>query len=103
MAWVETIVCSSIDGKDEILKRRLERRQEFKRRSNGCMAAWIGRGVEDHRTFLVHSVFESMQAWKLVSEKILHDIDSKDGGVESLLIGPPLVGIFETEQFFQEK
>ena len=97
MYWVETVVCSGLVGKDARLMRMLELRQEFKRRQEGCVTAWVGRNPDQKELFLVHSVFASEEAWREISQKALDHLDSKDGGIESLLVGPPLVGVFEAK------
>lgn len=95
MYWIETIVCSGAKGKDAKLRRKLKSRQEFKRRQSGCVAAWLGHGPEKNSMFLVQSVFESQKDWRRISEKIQEKLDPMDGGVEDLMLGPPLVGVFE--------
>ncbi len=95
MAWVETIVCSSRKGSDARLRRMLKARQEYKRRQHGCIGAWIGRGAENTEMLLVQSAFATAQDWKKISETIQSTLDVEDGGIEGLLLGPPLVGIFE--------
>ena len=44
---------------------------------------------------LVQSAFVSALDWKRVSTEIQTVMDAKDGGIEGLLLGPPLVGIFD--------
>jgi len=95
MLWVETIVCSAKKGSDARLRRMLLARQEYKRRQQGCVGAWMGTGPEDDMMLLVQSVYNSASDWKRISEEIKNGLDREDGGVESLLLGPPLVGIFE--------
>jgi len=97
MVWMETIVCSGKKGSDARLRRMIKARLEFKRRQDGCLAAWIGRGAEDGTMLLVQSAFTSAQAWKRISSEIKDTLDTQDGGIESLLLGPPLVGIFEID------
>ena len=95
MAWVETIVCSGKKGSDARLRRMLRARQEYKRRQNGCIGAWIGLGAESQRMMLVQSAFATAEDWKRISEEIQSTLDVEDGGIEGLLLGPPLVGVFE--------
>jgi len=92
---VETVVCSGAEGKGARFKRMLEARQEFKRRQEGCIAAWIGQSIDGQSLFIVQSVFADKKSWKRISEKISESLDSKDGGLESVFGGPPLVGMFE--------
>ena len=95
MAWVETIVCSSKKGSDARLRRMLKARQEYKRRQEGCIGAWLGRGPDNSEMLLVQSAFETANDWKAISKEIQNTLDVEDGGIEGLLLGPPLVGIFE--------
>lgn len=92
---VETVVCSGAEGKGARFKRMLEARQEFKRRQDGCVAAWIGQSIDGQSLFIVQSVFTDKKSWKRISEKITESLDSKDGGLEAVFGGPPLVGMFE--------
>lgn len=98
MVWMETIVCSGKKGSDARLRRMIKARLEYKRRQDGCIGAWIGRGAEDGTLLLVQSAFTSAQAWKRISSEIKETLDDQDGGIETLLLGPPLVGIFEIDE-----
>ena len=98
MVWMETIVCSGKKGSDARLRRMIKARLEYKRRQDGCIGAWIGRGAEDGTLLLVQSAFTSAQAWKRISSEIKETLDAQDGGIESLLRGPPLVGILEIDE-----
>jgi len=95
MLWVETIVCSSKQGVGARLRRMLNTRQEFKRRQAGCVAAWVGHAPDNGEMMLIQSVFESSDDWRRISELVQSNLDSEDGGIEGLLLGPPLVGVFE--------
>ena len=95
MAWVETIVCSGKKGSDARLRRMLKARQEFKRRQEGCIGAWLGLAAESNAMMLVQSAFVSEEAWRNISKAIQKILDAEDGGIEGLLLGPPLVGVFE--------
>ena len=95
MAWVETIVCSARKGVDARLRRMLRARQEYKRRQSGCIGAWMGTAAETSEMLLVQSAFHSAEDWKRISNEIQGSLDVEDGGIEGLLLGPPLVGIFE--------
>ena len=95
MAWVETIVCSGKKGSDARLRRMLKARQEFKRRQEGCIGAWLGLAAESNSMMLVQSAFVSEEAWRNISTEIQKTLDAEDGGIEGLLLGPPLVGVFE--------
>ena len=70
-------------------------RQEYKRRQPGCIGAWIGTGAESNAMLLVQSAFHTAEDWKRISQEIQSSLDVDDGGIEGLLLGPPLVGIFE--------
>ena len=95
MAWVETIVCSAKKGVDARLRRMLRARQEYKRRQPGCIGAWMGTAAESSAMMLVQSAFQSSEDWNRISQEIQASLDVEDGGIEGLLLGPPLVGIFE--------
>tara|TARA_B100000768_G_C10954292_1_gene238973 strand:- start:152 stop:496 length:345 start_codon:yes stop_codon:yes gene_type:complete len=93
---IETVVCSGASGKEARFRRMLEARQEFKRRQKGCLAAWIAESTDGQGLFLVHSVFIDQSSWKRISQSIADKLDSKDGGLEGVIGGPPLVGLFES-------
>ena len=93
---IETVVCSGASGKEARFKRMLETRQEFKRRQPGCLAAWIAPSTDGQGLFLVHSVFQDKKSWKRISKQISEKLDSRDGGLEGVIGGPPLVGMFES-------
>ena len=95
MAWVETIVCSGKKGSDARLRRMMKARQEFKRRQDGCIGAWLGLAAESNSMMLVQSAYVSEGAWRIISTEIQNTLDAEDGGIEGLLLGPPLVGVFE--------
>ncbi len=95
MAWVETIVCSGKKGSDARLRRMLKARQEYKRRQDGCIGAWLGMGAESASMMLVQSAYATAEDWKRISEQIQTTLDAEDGGIEGMMLGPPLVGLFE--------
>ena len=39
---------------------------------------------------------EDKKSWKRISKSIVEKLDSKDGGLEGVIGGPPLVGMFES-------
>jgi heme-degrading monooxygenase HmoA len=94
---METVVCSSRKGADARLARMLEARQEMKRRSDGCVRAWVTRSIDGQPMFLVQSIYLNEESWRNISESVNKEFDSRDGGIESLLSGPPLVGIFSLD------
>jgi hypothetical protein len=73
----------------------LKARQEYKRRQAGCIGAWIGLAAENKTMMLVQSAFLSEKDWRRISSEIQSTLDVEDGGIEGLLLGPPLVGVFE--------
>ena len=99
MNVVETVVCSAKDGSSAKLRRLVLARQEFKRRQNGCIAAWMGTALDNDTMILVQSVYATAQDWKSISEKVRQERDEVDGGIERFLLGPPLVGMFDVGDF----
>jgi len=77
--------------------RMLNTRQEFKRQKPGCLAAWYAKSSDGESLLLVQSVFASRQDWIDISNAIVETLDSRDGGLESCLLGPPLVGVFTAD------
>ena len=89
--WLETVVCSARKGVDARLERMLEARQEMRRRTDGCIRAWVSRSIDGQPMFLLQAIYENEEAWHVQRESLM--ARSRDGGIESLR-GPPLVGIF---------
>ena len=98
MYWIETVVCSPKDGCQARMLRMLKARQAYKRRSEGCIAAWIASAPGGTSMHLVQSVFATREDWQRVAEEIQSTIDVKDGGLESQMLGPPLIGVFEIDE-----
>ena len=98
MFWIETVVCSPKDGCQARMLRMLKARQAYKRRSEGCIAAWIASAPGGTSMHLVQSVFATREDWQRVAEEIQSTIDVKDGGLESQMLGPPLIGVFEIDE-----
>ena len=92
--WLETVVCSAGKGVDARLERLLEARQEMRRRTEGCIRAWVSRSIDGQPMFLLQAIYENEDSWRRSAKRISDELDSRDGGIESLLGGPPLVGIF---------
>ena len=92
--WMETVVCSARRGVDARLERMLEARQEMRRRTEGCIRAWVSRSMDNQPMFLLQAIYEDEESWHKSAKRIADELDSRDGGIESLLGGPPLVGIF---------
>ena len=82
MNVIETVVCSAKDDSTAKLRRLVLARQEFKRRQNGCIAAWMGTAIENDSMILVQSVYTTAQDWKAISEKVRQELDEVDGGIE---------------------
>ena len=92
--WLETVVCSARKGVDARLERMLEARQEMRRRTEGCVRAWVSRSMDGQPMFLLQAIYDNEDSWHRSAKRIASELDSRDGGIESLLGGPPLVGIF---------
>ena len=96
--WLETVVCSARKGVDARLERMLEARQEMRSRTEGCVSAW----VSDLWMVSQCSCFRQSMMMKnlgiAVQRGVADELDSRDGGIESLLGGPPLVGIFSFDE-----
>jgi len=92
--WMETVVCSARRGVDARLERMLEARQEMRRRTDGCIRAWVSRSMDNQPMFLLQAIYEDEESWHKCAKRIADELDSRDGGIDSLLGGPPLVGIF---------
>ena len=91
--WMETVVCSARKGFDARLERMLEARQEMRRRTDGCIRAWVSRSMDGKPMFLLQAIYENEESWHRSAKRVAEELDSRDGGIESLLGGPPLVGI----------
>ena len=98
--WLETVVCSSRKGVDARLERMLEARQEMRRRTEGCLKAWVSRSIDGNAMFLVQAIYVNEDAWRKCPQRIVNELDIRDGGTESLLSGPPLVGMFSIDPKF---
>ena len=94
---LETVVCSAKPGNNARLERMLSSRVEFRNRQDGCIRSWYAKSSDDDFLFIFQSVFKSRESMKSISELSQQKLDATDGGVQSCLIGPPLVGIFELE------
>ncbi len=92
--WLETVVCSARKGVDARLERMLEARQEMRRRTEGCVRAWVARSIDGQPMFLLQAIYDDEDSWRRSAKRVSEELDSRDGGIESLLGGPPLVGIF---------
>ena len=95
--WLETVVCSARKGFDARLERMLEARQEMRRRTEGCIRAWVSRSMDGQSMFLLQAIYRDEESWRRCSERIANELDERDGGIETLLGGPPLVGMFSID------
>ena len=95
---METIVCSARNGKEKRLRKLLDTRVAFRKRSLQCKNAWVCQSADGSSTFLIQAIYLNEEAWRKISEGIQNQLDPKDGGIESCLNGPPLVGMFIFEE-----
>jgi hypothetical protein len=95
---LETIVCSAQIGREARLERMIAARVEFKLREDGCVKSWYAKSADDENLFIIQSLFVDRESWKEISERVMDILDSKDGGIETCLLGPPLIGIFSIDQ-----
>ena len=91
---METIVCSAKSGKEKRLKKLLETRTAFRKRSKKCQSAWVCQSADGSGTFLIQAIYMDESGWREISKRIQDQLDSKDGGIEAYLNGPPLIGMF---------
>ncbi len=92
--WLETVVCSARKGVDARLERMLESRQEMRRRTEGCIRAWVSKSIDGQPMFLLQAIYDNKESWHRSAKRVVAELDSRDGGIDTLLGGPPLVGIF---------
>ncbi|MDP6333600.1 MAG: hypothetical protein QF479_03105 [Candidatus Poseidoniaceae archaeon] len=95
---LETIVCSAKPGSEARLERMLSSRVEFRNRQEECIYSWYAKSSSDEFLFIFQSIFKDETSMKAISELSQEMLDSKDGGVQSCLIGPPLVGVFSASK-----
>lgn len=91
---LETVVCSAQSGVSARLQRLLDARQALRRRTEGCLKAWACKSLDGQSMFLIQAVYENEEAWRRSAKRVENELDTRDGGIESLLGGPPLVGMF---------
>ena len=77
------------------LKRMLESRCKV-RTANGALEArwWIA--VDSESTYLLESSYINKEGWQRANDAIQRMLDPADGGLESVLAGPPLIGLFRS-------
>ena len=95
MNVLETIVCSANPGVEARLERMISARVEFRNRQEGCIKSWCGKSTTDESLFIFQSVYVDLESLKEITKRSSESLDSTDGGLESCLIGPPLVGLFD--------
>ena len=96
--WLETAICSARKGRDARLHRMLQRRQLLRKRTEGCLEAWVSKSMDGKGMFIVQAIYLDENSWRLANDRIEDELDSKDGGFQDLLSGPPLVGIFALDE-----
>lgn len=94
--WMETAVLSAKSGYEARLRRMLKARSAIRRNSKGCLKSWVGETSVGKGTFIIQALYDSENAIGLAL-KLVFELDEKDGGLETVLEGPPLVGVFEVE------
>ncbi len=94
--WMETAVLSARPGYEARLRRLLKARSTIRRNSEGCLLSWVGETSVGKGTFLLQALYSSEDAIS-VALKQVSSLDQSDGGLESVIEGPPLVGIFEVD------
>ena len=99
MAWLETVVCSSHKKVNARFLRILNAHQEMKRRQKGCLLAWAAKSVYGQQLFLVQTLYSSRNDLKTISQIVRDKLDPEHGSLDSFMSGPPLVGIFEVDEF----
>ena len=95
MYWIEVVVCSPRNDKAKRLHRLLEYRTSRKKDCEGCVNAWVGTAVDESGVILACAIFEDEAAWGRISEGVNTACDKRDGGLEPILTGPPIVGVFQ--------
>ena len=97
MPILETIVCQTTKGKEARFERMVKSRIELSKRQSGCIAAWYGISNSDEFLFIIQIAYESMEQFHEIKKLVEATLDQKDGGLESCLTGPPLLGLFDIE------
>ena len=73
-------------------------RIELSKRQSGCIAAWYGISNSDEFLFLIQIAYETMEQFHEIKKLVEATLDQKDGGLESCLTGPPLLGLFDIDK-----
>ena len=58
-------MCSARKGVDARLERMLEARQEMRRRTEGCVRAWVSRSMDGQPMFLLQAIYDDEDCWIL--------------------------------------
>ena len=98
MPYLETIVCQAKEGKEARFERMVRSRIELSKRQKGCTNSWYGISSSDNFLFLIQTVYLDLESFHQVKKKVDGTLDPKDGGLESCLSGPPLLGLFEISE-----
>ena len=97
MQYLETIVCQAKEGKEARFERMVKSRIELAKRQGGCVNSWFGKSSTDEFLFLIQTVYQDLDSFHEVKKLVDSTLDSKDGGLESCLSGPPLLGLFKID------
>ena len=65
------MVCSARKGVDARLERMLEARQEMRRRTDGCIRAWVSRSMDGQPMFLLQAIYKNEEAWHKSAKEFL--------------------------------
>ncbi len=98
MPYIETIVCQAEVGKEARFERLVKSRIEFSNRQDGCIKSWYGISKTDSSLFLIQFIYNDMESFHDIKKSVENVLGSKDGGLESCLAGPPLLGLFEISE-----
>lgn len=98
MLVLETIVCQTMKGKEARFERMVRARVELSKRQNGCINSWHGISNSDEYLYLIQTAYQDLEQFHVIKKLIEDTLDVKDGGLESCLSGPPLLGLFEIDE-----
>ena len=98
MPILETIVCQTMKGKEARFHRMVKARMELSKRQDGCINSWYGVSNSDEFLYLIQTAYDDIDQFHNVKKLIEETLDVKDGGLESCLSGPPLLGLFEIDK-----
>ena len=98
MLILETIVCQTVKGKEARFGRMVKSRVELSKRQDGCVDSWYGISNSDPFLYLIQTAYVDMDKFHEIKKLIETTLDAKDGGLETCLNGPPLLGLFDIEE-----